>query len=155
MRKFAAHYLLNDTGLLLKNGIAQVEDNGTIQFVDTKGELQEMERLVFHSGLLFRAFEFRKVSNSITRLPPFETTYPLLRQVTDKDLLTPNEVIDLARQLQVQCPQMNIPQIIRHIEQVLQAASFEKKTIPGLYLLSALDLGSLRFTEKTRLKKIV
>lgn len=154
MKKFAAHYLLTNTGLLLKNGMAVAQDDGTIHFIDTKGELTEAERMIFHSGLLISAFEFIK-SKKFT-LPSGTVNKPkLFYPLINKELITLNEVIDLAEQHQDQFPEMNILQLLNQTEQALQSASFVKNTIPGLYLLSGIDAKNLHFTLRTRLKKVI
>lgn len=152
MKKFAAHYLFTDNGLLLKNGIA-VANNKTFQFIDTGGELTEIEQMIFHSGLMIGAFEFIKQddfasANSTGNLPL------LLDQVLSKDHLSLIEIIDLVRQLQDSFPEKNIPDLLNKIEQVLLSNGFIKQTIPALYLLSGLDLKTLRLTDTTRLKKV-
>lgn len=152
MKKFAAHYLFTDNGLLLKNGIA-VANNKTFQFIDTGGELTEIEQMIFHSGLMIGAFEFIKQddfasANSTGNLPL------LLDQVLSKDHLSLIEIIDLVRQLQDSFPERNIPDLLNKIEQVLLSNGFIKQTIPALYLLSGLDLKTLRLTDTTRLKKV-
>jgi hypothetical protein len=154
MRTFAAHYLLTDSGLLLKNGIAITNDNKTFQFIDSKGELIEIEQMIFHSGLMMGAFEFIK-QDDFTSSHKAEHLLSLFDPILNKDHLSFKEAIDLARQLQDAFPDRNIPDLLNKIEQVLLSNGFVKKTIPSLYLLSALDLKTLRFTERTRLKKVV
>lgn len=154
MIKHAAHYLLTDNGLLLKNGIAVANNNAAFQFIDTKGELSEIEQLIFHSGLMISAFEFIR-QEDLTHSTGTENLLSLFYPTINKDHLSLKEVIDLARELQDSFAELNIPGLLHKIEQVLLANGFVKKTIPALYLLSALDLQTLRFTEKTRVKKVV
>lgn len=155
MRKFAAHYLLTPTGRLLKNGIALAKDNGTIQWMDTKGQVDEYERMIFHSGLLLEGFEFQKMPGSALHFPPPENSPSLFNQFAHLNRLSLNEWVELAKQLQVLQPEMDMVKIIEHMEQELKTMGYEKKTIPGLYLLSGMDLGNLRFKDKTSVKKIV
>lgn len=154
MRKFAAHYLLTDSGLLLKNGIAITTNNQTFQFIDTKEELIEIEQMIFHSGLMMGAFEYIK-KDDLTSSDDTEQLLSLFDPILNAEYLSFKDVINLARQLQDSFPEMNIPDLLNKIEQVLLSNAFVKKTIPALYLLSGLDLKTLRFTEKTRLKKVV
>lgn len=155
MRKFAAHYLLTDTGLLLKNGMVVAHDNKSIQFIDTKGELTEIERMIFHSGLLMGAYEFIKSNGAISESLDAENPLLVFHSLFNKKIITLNEIIDLAKHLQDQFPKMNVPQLLNKADQALQSQAFVKKTIPGLYLLSGLDLEKVRFTAKTRLKKVI
>lgn len=155
MRKFAAHYLLTDTGLLLKNGIAVADDNANIQFIDTKGELEEIEQMIFHSGLLVGNYEFIKCTDLTKDHGENENPLQLFHSNLNTDHLSLKEVIDLAKQLQDQFPEMNIPQILTKTEQALILKTYVKRTIPGLYLLSGLNLRTLRFTPHSRLKKIL
>lgn len=154
MIKHAAHYLLTDAGLLLKDGIAVAHANTSIQFIDTGGELTEIEQLIFHSGLMISAFEFLR-QDDLSHFPGTEQLPSLFYPFINKDHLSLKEVIDLAGQLQDLLPESTIPGLLKEIEQVLLFNGFTKKNIPSLYLLSGLDLKTLRFTERTRLKKVV
>ncbi|MGE5395841.1 MAG: hypothetical protein ACM3P1_13945 [Candidatus Saccharibacteria bacterium] len=153
MIKHAAHYLLTDSGLLLKNGIAAADNNGTFRFIATREELIEIEQLIFHSGLMISAFEFIKEDNLSTSTGT-KDLHPLFYPIINKDHLSIKEVIELARELQHVFPEMNIPDLLQKIEQVLLSNGFVKKTVPALYLLSGLDLQTLRFTERTKVKKV-
>lgn len=155
MRKFAAHYLLTDTGLLLKNGMAVADDSANIQFIDTRGELSEIEQMIFHSGLLIGNSEFIKSEGLATAGVENDNPLQWFDSILNKDQLPLKEVIDLARQLQDRFPQMNIPAILNKTEQVLISKAYIKKTIPGLYLLSGINLHTLHFTPQSRLKKIL
>lgn len=155
MRKFAAHYLLTDTGLLLKNGMAVADDSANIQFIDTRGGLTEVEQMIFLSGLLIGNSEFIKSEGFTTAGVENENPLQLFDSILNKNQLPLKEVIDLARQLQDRFPQMNIPAILHQTEQVLISKAYIKKTIPGLYLLSGINLHTLRFTPRSRLKKIL
>ncbi|HLN72867.1 MAG: hypothetical protein ACM3O8_06145 [Methylococcaceae bacterium] len=155
MKKFAAHYLLTDTGLLLKNGMAVADDSANIQFIDTKGELTELEQMIYHSGLLIGNCEFIKTDGLIPTPVENENPLQLFDSILNKDQLSLKEVIDLARQFQDQFSGMNIPQILIKTEQALIDKSYIKRIIPGLYLLSGINLQTLHFTPHSRLKKIL
>ena len=157
MRKFAAHYLVSDGGVFLKNGMALGEENGIIaQYIDTTGDLKEVEQLVFHNGILMAGFMLTKnhaiqpvwVPEKAFRSLVIESTAGLLQ-------LSIQNFIDLGKQLQDQFPGMKIPAIMNEIWEVLLAeGGFEKRTMPELYLLTGVDLVELHFTPKSRLKKI-
>lgn len=154
MTKFAAHYLFTHSGQLLKNGIALLDNNRTIQFIDTRDELTEIEQLIFHSGLMMGAFEFIK-QDDLTNSNALEPSLALFNPIIKKDHLSFKEVIGLTRQLQDSFPDENIPDLLQKIEQVLLSNAFVKKNLAALYLLSGLDMKNLRFTERTKLKKVV
>ncbi|MBL7972728.1 MAG: hypothetical protein JNL03_14510, partial [Prolixibacteraceae bacterium] len=62
MKKFAANYVISESGDLLKNSILIAEDDGTVlEYIDTKGNLQEMARLTFLNGILLSGFSFVRV----------------------------------------------------------------------------------------------
>lgn len=53
MKKYSAHYVFPLVSPPLKNGIIVVDDDGFfLNLIDTGGEVQEIDRLEFHSGIL-------------------------------------------------------------------------------------------------------
>ncbi len=53
MKKFSAHYILPLASPPLKNGILVIDRQGVVQeLIDTEGQISEIERLEFHSGIL-------------------------------------------------------------------------------------------------------
>ena len=158
MRKFAANYLISDTGVFLKNGMSIVREDGFIlQYKDTKGDLIEVEQLSFHNGILMAEIKFTK-TNEIQ--PNWVSDHPfksfVLESVAESKQFSIQNLIDLCKQLQLQFPEMKIPAIMNEIMEVLIAeGGFIKETNPGIYLLTSVDLSELHFTPKTRLKKII
>jgi hypothetical protein len=56
-RKISAHYIYINEGELLKFGVIQLDNEGTIlEIVDTKGILEESENLEFYNGLIVPGF---------------------------------------------------------------------------------------------------
>ena len=158
MRKFAANYLISDTGLFLKNGMAVVGEDGFIlQYIDTNGDLIEVEQLSFHNGILMAGIIFTKI-NATQPNGVSVNTFKLfvLQSVGESTQLSIQNLIDLCKQLQLQFPEMKIPAIMNEIYEVLLGeGGFIKETNPEIYLLTSVDLVKLHFTPKTRLKKII
>ena len=158
MRKFAANYLISNTGAFLKNGMAVAGEDGFIdQFIDTNGDLIEVEQLSFHNGILMAGIIFTKI-NATQPNGVSVNTFKLLvlQSVSESTQLSIQNLIDLCKQLQLQFPEMKIPAIMNEIYEVLLGeGGFIKETNPEIYLLTSVDLVKLHFTPKTRLKKII
>ena len=158
MRKFAANYLISDTGVLLKNGIVIAGEDGLIaRYIDTQGDLREVEQLIFHNGILMGGCQFTKINTSkpgSTSGNPFHSF--MLQAVAGSTQFSIHNLVDLGKQLQLQFPEMKIPAIMNEISEILLADGvFIKESIPGIYLLSSVDLVELHFTPQSRLKKIL
>jgi hypothetical protein len=158
MKKFTANYLVSDTGVFLKNGIVIAGENGTpVEFIDTAGDLKEIESLVFHNGILFAGFRYIKVHAA---LPFSEFNNPVRSFISGlsagSSQLTIQELIGFGKQLQEQLQELKIPEIIYELQEALLVnGGYVKEDIPGLFLLTGVDLPNLHFTPKTRLKKIL
>jgi len=158
MRKFAANYLISNTGAFLKNGMAVAGEDGFIlQYIDTNGDLIEVEQLSFHNGILMAGIKFTKINATQTISvsgKPFNSL--VLKSVAELTQLSIQNLIDLCKHLQIQFPEMKIPAIMNEIYEVLLGeGGFIKETNPEIYLLTSVDLVKLHFTPKTRLKKII
>lgn len=156
MRKFAANYLVSDNGVYLKNGILVAgEDGFVLKYTDTKGDLRESAQLTFLNGILMAGCTFvkTKAANSEPE-QPFESM--VMKSLAATAKFSIYEMIDLGKLLQVQFPEMKISSILNEISTVLiNSGGFIKENIPGIYLLNGVDLSGLRFTPKSRLKKIL
>jgi hypothetical protein len=147
MKKLAANYLISETGKFLKNGILLAEDNGTpLDFIDTKGDLDEIAQLTFHNGILI-------TGQTLTRLNAEDQT-PLYQIIQSKDQLTLGDLIELAKQYQLQSPDKTIPEIWSALNADL-SLSFRKENATGIFLLIGCNLPGFRFTAKSRLKKLL
>jgi len=158
MRKFAAHYLVTDVGVFLKNGIALVGDDGFIvQYIDTTGDLKEIEQLTFYNGILMGGTQFTKtISTQTNRVTDNSFQKFVFQSVADSTQLSIENLIDLGKVLQLQFPEMKIPAILNEMSDVLLGeGGFIKEIIPGIYLLSKVDLVELKFTPKSWLKLII
>ena len=157
MRKYAANYLVSDTGLFLNNGIAIARTDGFIeQYIDTRGNLREVEQLSFHNGILIAGFLFTRNNATTPDLLSDNPFGALVLQLSGgSDQLSIQDYVEVGKKLQVQFPRMNIPAIMNEMTEILQVnGGFQKQTIAGLYLLTGVDLVNLHFTFKSRLKKI-
>lgn len=158
MIKVAANYLVTDTGLFLKNGIALVSEEEFInEYIDTKGDLREMEQLIFYNGILMGGFMFTKTeSTQMNGATDSLFKGIVIQSVRESTQLTLHNLIDLGKQLQIKFPEIKIPEIINEIvELLIGEGGFIKETLPGIYLLSGVDLVGLHFTPKSRLKQII
>ncbi len=156
MRKYAANYVLSTSGEFLKNGIIITgEDGSAAQFVDTKGDLREIAQLTFLNGILMAGTLFVKTNTATHNSDqPFESL--VIRSVSEFTQFSITETIDLAKKVQLQFPEIKIPEILNRITTTLQTlAGFSMEITPGIYLLSGADLVNLHFTPKSKLKKIL
>lgn len=158
MRKFAANYLVSDKGIFLKTGIVITKEDGLIeQYIDTGGDLREVEQLSFHNGILIAGFTFKR-NNSIIHNSLIDNSFGsmLLQMAGGVTHLSIHVYMEMGKQLQVQFPEMKIPVIMKEMTEILLSdGGFGKEPNPGLYLLSGADLVHLHFTPKSRLKKIL
>ncbi len=156
MRKFAANYLVADTGDYLKNGIVVVgEDGFSLEYIDTKGDLREIAQLTFLNGILMAGCTFikTKAANSGSD-QPFESL--IMNFLAESNQFSLHELIDLGKQIQLQFPTFKIPEIMNKITSILQIeGGFSKEPKSGIYLITGVDLVNLHFSPKSRLKKIL
>lgn len=160
MKKFAANYLVSENGEFLKNGVLVIREDGFVaQYIDTKGDLQEIEQLIFHNGILMAGCSFERSNLNTSAFvsfiePPFR--FFVLQSVVLSVNFSIQELIELGKKAQVQFPEMEIPAILNEISKILQSeGGFIKETIPGIYLLYGVDLVGLHFTSRSKLRKIL
>lgn len=158
MKKFAANYLVSNTGKFLKNGIIVVTDEGVaVEFIDPGDDLREIAQLIFFNGILITNFRFIRVHSDFhdnVSVSPLESR--IIQLTTDFKDVTIQNVIEVGMQIQVQFPEMTIPQILIEItNSLLNDGRFSGMNVPGIYLLSGVNLSELRFTPRSKLKKIL
>lgn len=147
MKKLAANYLISESNKFLKNGILLAEDNGTtIKYIDTKGDLDEIAQLTFHNGILIAGQIFTRINT--------EDQPPLNQIIHAKEKLSLSDLIELAREYQLQSPDKSISEIWEALNADL-SLSFRKENATGIFLLIGCDLPGFRFTAKSRLKKLL
>lgn len=153
MKKLAANYIVSDTGKLLKNGIMLAGEDGiAYEFIDTKGDLDEMAQLTFHNGILIPGNTFSRIkSESLSWGPEGSFICSLIAGVEQISL---HNLIETGKQVQAQFPEMKIPEIMDSLNSVLDR-QFRKESVPGIFILIGSDLPGLHFTHKSHLKKIL
>jgi hypothetical protein len=158
MKKFQANYLISDKGNLLKNGIVVAEDDGAIlQYIDVSDDLIELAGTSFHNGILIAAFCFSKFHSSDQMR---DSDHPIIslvmKLVEGKTNLSIQDFVELAKQIQEEFAEMKIPEILKEISDALILnVGFIKVDIPGIFLLTGVDLPQLRFKKSTKLRRIL
>jgi hypothetical protein len=158
MRKFAANYVISDSGELLKNGIVIAEDDGSVlQYIDTDGELQEIARLEFHNGIILGGFTFVKVREALPVLD-FDSRFSsfILPGISGINEISILKWLDICKKISALFPDMVITEIMRGITDILCTdGGFKKENTPGVYLLTGSDLIVLKLTTNCRFKRIL
>jgi len=153
MKKFAANYVISESGSLLKNGILIAGDDGTVsEIIDTKGDLDEMAQLTFHNGILMTNNLF--IRKSAINSEKNELSQFVSLQIRSFSQLTTFEIIDIAQKTQTEFPELKIAQIIAAIFSILDS-SFNKDRQAGVFLLIHSDLIGMHFKPQSRLKRIL
>ncbi len=158
MKKFAANYLISETGTFLKNGLVILTDDGEVlEIVDTKGNLEEMEQLTFLNGILIPNFKRVKVLPSSQQLSDeFSVRSFIIRLADGLTEISLIRWIEFGVKIQKQFPGLAIPEIFEKLDAVLLTdCGFSKQNISGLFLLKGTDLVNLHFTSGYRLKMIL
>jgi len=158
MKKFAANYLVSDTGKFLKNGIVVATEEGeAVEFIDPGDDLREIAQLIFYNGILITNFRFIRVHSDFLgngSVSPLDSR--IIELVADLKEVVIQNVIETGMQIQVQFPEMTIPQILIEItNSLLNHGRFSRMHVSGIYLLSGVNLPDLKFTNRSRLKKIL
>jgi len=158
MKKFAANYLVSNTGKFLKNGIVVATEEGeAVEFIDPGDDLREIAQLIFFNGILITDYRFIRMRSDFPNnvsVSPLESR--IIQLTTDLNEITIQNVIETGMQIQVQFPEMTIPQILIEItNSLLNDGRFSGMNVPGIYLLSGVNLSELRFTQQSKLKKIL
>jgi len=156
MKKFSANYLISDTGAFLKNGIIVCSDEGDpLEYIDTTNDLKEIAQLAFYNGILMANFIWVKSVASALDTPNNQTIKSvLIQQVAGQTQVSIKDLIELAKQIQLQFPLMKINEILHEINCGLSNEGFSKQNIYGIFLLNGVDFVGMKFTPNSRLKKI-
>jgi hypothetical protein len=158
MRKFAANYIVSESGVFLKNGILIAEDDGTVlEYIDTLGKFEEIAQLIFYNGILMGGFTFVKVREA---LPVFDFDHRfsslVLPGIAGKNEITIQHWLETCKQIAAYFPDMMIPEIFKEITDIFcSEGGFEKEYNSGIYLLTGADLIVLKFSMNSRLKRIL
>ena len=158
MKKFAANYVISDSGELLKNGIILAEDEGSVlEYIDTEGDLQEIARLEFHNGILLGGFTFVKVREAVPIID-FDSRFSsiILPEISGMNEISILKWLDICKKIPALFPDMMITKIMRGITDILCTdGGFRKEDTPGIYLLTGSDLIVLKLTINCRIKRIL
>jgi hypothetical protein len=158
MKKFAANYVISDSGELLKNGIILAEDEGSVlEYIDTEGYLQEIARLEFHNGILLGGFTFVKVREAVP-IMDFDSRFSsiILPEISGMNEISILKWLDICKKIPALFPDMMITEIMRGITDILCTdGGFRKEDTPGIYLLTGSDLIVLKLTTNCRIKRIL
>ena len=158
MKKFAANYVISDSGELLKNGIVIAEDDGSVlEYIDTDGQLQEIARLEFHNGILLGGFSFVKVREAVSERD-FDSRFSslILPEISGMNEISILKWLDICKKIPALFPDMAITEIMLGITDILCTdGGFRKENTPGIYLLTGSDLIVLKLTMNCRLKRIL
>lgn len=158
MKKFAANYVISDSGELLKNGIILAEDEGSVlEYIDTEGDLQEIARLEFHNGILLGGFTFVKVREAVPMMD-FDSRFSsiILPEISGMNEISILKWLDICKKIPALFPDMMITEIMRGITDILCTdGGFRKEDTPGIYLLTGSDLIVLKLTINCRIKRIL
>jgi len=158
MKKFAANYVISDSGELLKNGIILAEDEGSVlEYIDTEGDLQEIARLEFHNGILLGGFTFVKVREAVPMMD-FDSRFSsiILPEISGMNEISILKWLDICKKIPALFPDMMITKIMRGITDILCTdGGFRKEDTPGIYLLTGSDLIVLKLTTNCRIKRIL
>ena len=158
MKKFAANYVISDSGELLKNGIVIAEDDGSVlEYIDTDGQLQEIARLEFHNGILLGGFSFVKVREAVSERD-FDSRFSslILLEISGMNEISILKWLDICKKIPALFPDMAITEIMQGINDILCTdCGFRKENTPGIYLLIGSDLIVLKLTVNCRLKRIL
>lgn len=158
MRKFAANYVLSESGGLLKNGIVIAEDDGSVlEYIDTGGKLEEIARLIFYNGILMGGFTFVKVREPLPVFdfdPRFSSL--VLPGLEGKNEISIQDWLTICKLVPEYFPDMIITEIMKGITDIIcSEGGFRKEYIPGIYLLTGSDLIVLKLTRNCRLKRVL
>ena len=156
MKRFAANYVVSESGVFLKNGIVEADENGNfIRFINTGGNLRESALLSFHNGIVMTGFEFVKVSEIVRGAEDSFHVF-IYSHISDFERITMPSLIETGKLVQEHFPDRKMPEIMKEIAEVLLAeGAFTKEIIPGIFLLTGADLPEMRFTSKSRIKKLL
>jgi len=158
MKKFAANYLVTESGEWIKNGIIVATEVGdVVEIIDQGEDLREIEQLTFFNGILFTNFRFVRIHSDLPEKNSVSQLESLIIQLaTDLNEVSIQIVIEAAMQIHVQFPEMTIPQIFTELSNSMFGnGNFSRINLPGIYLLSSVNLSERRFTPRSKLKKIL
>jgi hypothetical protein len=156
MKKFAANYLIAESGVFLKNGIIVSDEDGTaLQYIDTTDDLKEIAQLTFHNGIMMAGCRFLKTNSPVSESEN-QLNALVMKAVEGQSIFSLLDLIELGKLIQREFPEMKIPEILNVSMDMLQSNfGLIKETFPGIFLLTGVDLPRLRFKPTSKLKRIL
>jgi hypothetical protein len=150
VKRFAANFVLAESGVLLKNGILETDDAGNVlRILDTKGDLRESSQLVFQNGILIPGFRWVKTGSA-------DTHHPFLALFPESDRINLQNLIEAGKKFQEQFPGKTVLDFFAEaVGFLVQSGDFQKIMVPGVSLLIGADLLNMKFSPKSRLKKLL
>ncbi len=141
-RKLSAHYIFPANRPPLKRGVVVVKNDGAIiDIIDTKGELQESERLEFFDGIITPGFlpgiDHPENETQFSILEEMKTYQKNFSHISLQDLIK-WRTIDAAK--------------ARGFENILGTICIGKK--PGLNLITNIDFDKMQLTSQSEVKVI-
>lgn len=158
MKKFAANYLVSESGEFIKNGIILATDQGDcIEVIDQGEDLREIAQLTFFNGIVMTNFRFVEIRSDFQSIEPVTLLESAIFQLfAEINEISIQVLIETGIHIQEQFPEMIIPQILNEISKsLLKDARFSRMNVPGIYLLSGVNLSELKFTDRSKLKKLL
>ena len=136
-RKLSAHYIFPANRPPLKRGVVVVKNDGAIiDIIDTKGELQESERLEFFDGIITPSFlpgiDHPENETQFSILEEMKTYHKNFSHISLQDIIK-WRTINAAK--------------ARGFENILGTISIGKK--PGLNLITNIDFDKMQLTSQS------
>jgi len=161
--KFAAHYIITGTGVVLRNGIAEVDREGRIvALIDNEGGLREQAGMEFHSGIICPAFPELPQGFAIEELFRKFPHLQNYRSDLPADLAGLKGFFNWVKNIQLRKPDTELSALIslfcREVGEKLHPTrngTIEAGKSPGLAVISGVDYQQLRLTENARIRRLV
>jgi hypothetical protein len=157
MKKFAANYLITQSGKFLKNGMVTIGQDGWItEITDTHGDLQEVAQLIFCNGILMADFGYIQTGPKVVKPVHQDEIEALIEAFSnDSPKLSSQKTIELCVQIQAMYNKMTIPEIMTRVtEFFMRDGRYIKQELAGLILLSGNDLVNLKFRTTCKIRRI-
>jgi hypothetical protein len=132
MKRFAAQYVVTNSGPLLKRSVVTVEDNGTIVSVtDNAGVLTEEHSTEFHNGIIIPG-------TNITILEELKALQLTLPEIPLEDLIRHAAINSHA-----------VPGDSEQLVEIIQGRK------PGLLLIQDLDLQKMKLLPESYITRLI
>ncbi|MGE4585781.1 MAG: hypothetical protein AB7D05_00380 [Mangrovibacterium sp.] len=163
-RCFAAHMVFPVCCAPIPRGIIETEEDGSvIRLIRPQGQLSELARMEFHSGILCPLFAGIFPEYPDTRLPQLPPALQAYSRLLPPAGYGHRRTLEWMKAIQQQHPGMSLEQLIRLFtlesrqadHNTRSKATLEAGNRPGILLISGLDLIRMRLSPASRLKKLI